>query len=100
MIRGFSQIFFGMVLGALFVSGCATAAYKWYTLDVSPSCYTDGMLLGEKESDDIPLTRCLAGNGDINICSVIFNAELNRMLDRIDALEQQLKFCEEQAQKD
>lgn len=76
----------------LALSSCATASfdYKWYGIDPAA-----GKLLGPKEANDLPLTRCQGDEIQQGKCSVMFIEEFDRMRTDYIQLKVRLRACEE-----
>jgi len=72
--------------------GCAGFTYHYYGL--SGVSYENGVLLGPKESDDIPFKMCEPNNQSKSPCVVMFAKEFFAFKQDYLDLQMKLKECE------
>lgn len=79
-------------IACLFVVGCAGAGFRYYGL--SGVNYNDGILMGPKEKDDLPFSRCAPTGNEAYPCVVMFAKEFFALKLDYEDTKQKLKECE------
>jgi hypothetical protein len=86
---------FWLLLG-LFITGCAGFAYRNYGMDGVD--YSQGTLVGDVSSNDVPFSRCAPGPQIKHPCTVLFSPEFYAMKQELLDTRQKLKECEQARQ--
>lgn len=89
------QFAMGLLLGILLV-GCAGFTYRYYGIEMPAECFAQGKLLGPKESDDLPLSRCSPDDTQKGKCAVFLVEELERLIADHGRLKAELKDCQKE----
>jgi hypothetical protein len=79
-------------LACLLLVACAGMKVKYYTF--SQVDYNQGMLLGPKESDDIPFSKCAPVGNDANPCILMFREDFIALKQDYLDTKQKLKECQ------
>lgn len=81
----------GMV-SAFILIGCAGFSYRYYGLQGVG--YEHGTLLGPKESDDLPFSKCSPNGESKNPCVVMFTKDFFAFKLDYEDTKQKLKECQ------
>ncbi len=88
MIRGFS---IGFVC-ALFLVGCAGFTYRYFGL--AEVDYEHGKLLGPKEKDDLPFSKCAPNAVSKHPCVIMFTTDFFAFRQDYEDVKAKLIACE------
>lgn len=80
--------------GALLLAGCAGFTYRYYGL--AEVNYEKGVLLGPKEKDDLPFSKCAPSDQIKNPCVVMFAKEFFAFKQDYEDVKARLIACEKQ----
>lgn len=85
----------GFILGfvsALVLAGCAGFSYRYYGL--AEVDYEHGTLLGPKEKDDLPFSKCGPNGESKHPCVVMFTKDFMSFKQDYEDTKQKLVACE------
>lgn len=85
------QFAFGFIASFL-IMGCAGAGFRYYGL--SGVNYNEGILMGPKEKDDLPFSRCAPIGNEAYPCVVMFAKEFFALKQDYLDTQQKLKECQ------
>lgn len=83
---------FLVFLLVFFALACSGMTFKYYGL--SEVVYEHGKLLGPKESDDVPFSRCAPNAQTKNPCVVLFTNDFFSLKQDYEDTKMRLKECE------
>jgi hypothetical protein len=82
----------GFISGSLLL-GCAGAAFNYRYFGLQGVTYTQGVLLGPKESQDIPFSACEPGLASRSTCVVMLAKDFFALKQDYEDTQQRLKEC-------
>ncbi len=84
----------GYALALLTLAACGGIQYKWYGIEMPPSCYDNGKLIGQEEEDDLPMKVCKPDSVKKNRCIVMESTEHTMATTELVQCRQKLKDCQ------
>ena len=81
-----------LILNLVILVGCAGFSYRYYGL--SEVDYEHGTLLGPKEKDDLPFSKCAPNAESKHPCVIMFTKEFFAFKQDYEDTKQKLKECQ------